>query len=344
MRNVKLIGFILIAFACSINAQDAKYEKLASIVRDSVWAWTMSEFQTTTVPDEYKNESAVILAHHTDISASGKVKFNLLSNYVFDQKVYYSNITRRRIKINDKDALDNYSQLSFRENTTQGMWTAKNITNTVVGAKIIKPDGTVKDVDVKDAVTISESDKTKREYKKLAISDLQIGDILDYFFYEEYNLTTENIPTQFFVFGNSHYPTLSSSLHCEIDDNLTTEYRVINNAPQFDIKKVNKMNYMDAKRTNIPKFGYNIWVAPFRQLPIIRMNILNNKSSLMYKVESARKAGLQTDLTKDMVLTDAFNWLMTISKYYVFSLNKEIEKDAAKFKKENPKVSNEETG
>jgi hypothetical protein len=154
-----------------------EYPDYAKRIRQEVWAWDKPEFKNYNVPEQYKDESAVILAHHEDIKVESKKIIQLV-------RVRYTNTDRRMVKINDKVSLDEYSDLSFKEEIkmqTRFTWGAKNKVTTVVGVRIIKPDGTIKEVDVDESVSVTEGKKEKESHKKLAIPDLQIGDIIDYF-------------------------------------------------------------------------------------------------------------------------------------------------------------------
>ena len=52
-------------------------------------------------------------------------------------------------------------------------------TTSFVGVKVIKPNGTLTEINADDIVLIK--DETKEKKAKLAIPDLQPGDIIDYF-------------------------------------------------------------------------------------------------------------------------------------------------------------------
>src|SRR5690606_15359741 len=75
-------------------------------------------------------------------------------------------------------AVTEFSEFSFKDRfySTKGWGGFKKGTN-IIGIKVIKPDGTEKEVNVdEEAVTTD-------EVKKIAISNLEIGDIIDYYFY-----------------------------------------------------------------------------------------------------------------------------------------------------------------
>lgn len=343
--SIKLLLSILILFSCQqLAAQD--YDEYAQKVREEVWAWDLPEFKNYNIPDEYKNESAVILAKHDQILATGKSKFRVNAALAFgiNKELLYTNTHRELIKINDKVSLEKYSSLSFKEQTKISGYMMTSKFKTIVGVRIIKPDGTIKEVNVEDeAVDITEGKKDKVDHKKLAISDLQVGDLLDYFIQNEAHVDTQNIPPLNFVFGEK-YPILSYSIHCEIGRKLTVEYRSINGAPDFTAStNENKDVILDTQKKNIVKIeGIDRWVSPFRELPIIRMSILNNSSGDIWKPKTARKSGLHKDVPASTIMDDAKSAFGTYSNNGTEAGGRETKKLIDKFKKENPNASSEE--
>lgn len=342
----KLSLCILTMFFC-VNAIAEDYPEYAKRIRQEVWAWNKPEFKNYTVPEQHKNESAVILAHHEDIKVGTKKIVKLV-------RLRYTNINRQMVKINDKVSLDEYSDLSFKEKLklkSKFSWGAKNRITTVVGVRIIKPDGTVKEVDVDESVSIMEGkeEKEKESYKKLAIPDLQVGDIIDYFISEYAELDEMNIPPQFFLFYSTH-PTLSYSVHCDINlKHMTVEYVPINGAKDFTVLTNDDNNVtLSIEEKNLPKREPGRWSSPLHDLPMIRMNILNNGtgSHLIYKPSSARKAGLYKlgkNLDKSSILKDAEEIGMYPQKLmFGDNIRKDIKKNIDKHVKKNPDITNDQ--
>lgn len=337
---IYLVICLSFVFQSTIHAQD--YTEYANEVRRNVWLWDNPDFTVRDIPAKYSNESAVIIAYHNDIQANGKrkIRFDMSTILSLNKELYYTNIYRIMIKIQDDNALNTYSEINFREQQKEMGYRISNKMRTVIGARIIKPDGEIKDVDVDEAVNITEGKKDNVEYKKLAISGLQKGDILDYFIQDEMHMDDENIPILNFPFIHQ-YPMLSYSVHCEIGKNLTTEYRSINGAPEFSVLE-NKDNYiLDARQEDIKKAGNYIWTRPFRQYPIIRLSILHNESSNIYKPNTARKKGLYKNLSPGILLTDAFVSLSDLGTLAT-NLWSDIRKDIRRFKKNNPDVDKKE--
>lgn len=336
MKRTLLTLIFIAAFVNFTFADD--YEIRAKALRDSIWNWDMQMFKNRTIPDEYTKEPAVVIAQYEEINASGKSKFRLFGMTPFNKELSYTSTIRKLVKINDKSALETFSELSFTESKKMLGYGSMNTLSMIIGARIIKPDGTIKDVNVGEAVKISTDKKGDDGYKKLAITDLQIGDILDYFVQNEYKIDSENLPQEYFVF-TGRYPILNYKVHVEINKKLTAEYRSINDAPKFTQTEESDVTNLDVEKNNISKIEMVAWTAPFRQLPIIRLNILNNASKLIYKPSSARGLGVYPDLDPDYILTDAYKLTSDLQYYTGIISASQTKKDIKRYKSSNPKSS-----
>ncbi|MDH6307100.1 hypothetical protein M2451_002334 [Dysgonomonas sp. PFB1-18] len=319
------------------------YTEYAKKVREEVWAWDRAEFKNYNVPAEYKNESAVILARHSLITATRRSRLRARTTFTINKELLYANTYRTMVKINDKVALEEYSEISFREEDRSYGRHVTNKFKTIVGARIIKPDGTIKDVDVDEAVSITEGKKDKEDHKKLAIADLQVGDILDYFIQQEGLVDAFNIDPMLFIFVDKH-PMLSYSIYCEIGRKLTTEYRCLNGAPDFTVStNEDKDIILDVQKTNIPKVeGMDRWTSPLREYPVIRLAILNNGSGGIWKPKTARKDGLHKDVAPETIIEDARSYFGSEKPGPLGDGAKDARKQIKDYVKKNPNVSKED--
>ena len=345
-----LIGLIAFIFILPMNTKlhADDYKKHAKEIRDEVWSWDNPVFKNYTIPDEYKTESIVVLARHRQIQAISKKKFRiaaLLTYSMGDSELYYNDVDRRLVKLNDKKALDEYSELSFKEEVKTFGTYRFNQLKTVLGVRIIKPDGTINEIDVdEDAVAITEGKKDKEAFKKIAIKGLEVGDVIDYFYSNDMELESENIPFLTIDFY-SKYPTLNYAVECVFGKNLTIEYRAINGAPDFEqsvdedgdtILKVAKNNL-----TVIDDLDNMRWLSAYRELPMICLRILNNASKQIYKPNSARKKGVYKNVGYEDILKDAewssYGWVSSDYEFY-----KKTKNALKAYKKKNPSASNSE--
>ena len=318
----------------------------AKVIRAIVWNWNIDAFKNYSVPEKYKNESAVVLAHHHQIEVSSKNKFKFYATTLrYSEAMYCTYIKRTMIKLNDKKALDDHSELSFKEKVVGLGYSPLNKLETIAGARVIKPDGTIHEIDIDaDAVTITEGKDNKEAHKKVAIKGLETGDIIDYFFVDIIELETINLSPQTFLFA-PYYPTLSYSVECVLEKGLTTEYRPINGAPDFersynaDGNLVLKVEQKDLE--GIGNLEDIRWLSAYRDLPVIRLTILNNESQSIYKSLYARKSGVYKNVPYSEILKDkkdSFDeWSdATQYKYIMGDINTKANSAIANFKKKNP--------
>ncbi|OYU95527.1 MAG: hypothetical protein CFE21_10310 [Bacteroidetes bacterium B1(2017)] len=127
----------------------------------------VSDFDRTTAPEKYKNNSAVILAQSIYFDFTPTPQNGLIEK----------RIIRRRVLIQDKSALETFSMFYTRPDAKYKL-------------SIIKPDKTKKEVSKKAALTESVNDKDIPDFfgeyigggsnvTKLPVQGLEIGDILD---------------------------------------------------------------------------------------------------------------------------------------------------------------------
>jgi hypothetical protein len=273
--SILLLLIILVSFAPDlICAADDNYEKMAKAIREEVWSWNLPAFKNYNVPFQYDTCSSVILAWHIDINVAGKkkVRYNPISLFAVNSELNYTNIDRIMVKINDKKALDNYSEFDFQQFKKTNNYFYRDVLTSVFGARIIKQDGNIIEVDVSQAVALFDSKSDKQ--RKLAIPGLQVGDILDYFIFDEYKMESENeMPNVFLFFCD--IPVLSYSIHCETGKNIITEYKVLNGAPDFTESHNPETNnfILDIQTSNVQIITDDMWINPLRQLPMIRMRM-----------------------------------------------------------------------
>ncbi len=191
MMRILLLLLIAIGSIYSVDAQ--KKKDYRAQVEAIMWPANDPHSKTFDVPDKWSEESAVIIYQ--------KIYYRYET---LGKKMVKKNGIRRRIKLLDQSAVDDYSEFSVTNpySSQKGNW-AKFETS-LVGMKIYKPDKSIKQVDLENAVTIE--DKGNSEKQKIAIPNLEIGDILDFYYYAgDVDL---NIGVHYFPYYNS---TLSSS-------------------------------------------------------------------------------------------------------------------------------------
>ena len=183
MKNTILILFFILSYFFSpAFAQNANRGK-AEDYKKEMWQSADPAFMVKDVPEKWKGESAVVIAQY--IAYEYKKPPILL-------QLYENEIYHRRIKLLDKAAVESYSEFEFPEDIF--LHRAGSL-YFYVGIKIVKPGGSENIVDISKAVEIKQkSGREENKYKKLAIPDLEVGDILDIYLCSEKTIGISSYP------------------------------------------------------------------------------------------------------------------------------------------------------
>ena len=313
---IKKVTFLAVALLSTllIHADDMKkYREFADTIRKEVYSMELPAFQIKEIPEKYKNESAVIKAVYEDVDAKKKTGIGVAPGFFIIPKisgrarVEFGHLTRMLIHINDKAAIEKYSEFDFGIDKKRKTWDGYEKNRHVMGVRLVKPDGRIVDIDTSEFVEVEEGKKGEKKSRKLAIPGLETGDDIDVFFYTESKL--QNVhpdPMEFYLKDDA--PILNYAIHCVLDDKLTTQYRTLNGAPDFTVSRDEDGNYvLDLQLTDISAKEPRLWYNPVMQSPLIKMNIYNRRNSDAFTPKSARKDGLQANPDPAKIIEDRYD-------------------------------------
>lgn len=235
MSYFKPIIFIaLIILSTSVIAQSKRELKIKA-ERDLEIAKVFNShgetFKITKVPEKWNNESAVII--------SQLKKYDFL---IDGGDLVVKELLRQRLKIQDKAALEEFSKLYFT--IPEGDSYRDN------GLYIIKPDGTKNNIDINDAIEVEKGASSRNyfsfktyqpkgyRYGKLAIPNLEIDDIIDFYSKKEIRIPKENkgsvIPFGA-VINNlpSEYTIMNQKVDLSVDRSFYITANTYNGAPKL---------------------------------------------------------------------------------------------------------------
>ncbi len=273
------------------QSADQKYLGESAGIRQAVWAWDKSEFQIKAVPAEYAHASKVIIDRRLDVNADSKKKLKIglfVSTY---RELMLTETIREAVMVNDKKAVQEYSEIAYTQLERKSGTLMDKTTIVYVGVKVIKPNGTVKEINADDVVLTKDQKKNKEA--KIAIPDLQEGDIIDYFVTKQTNMSQLNaLPDYTFTFFDDA-PILHCSMHIEAGKKYAVEYRCYNDAPDFKVTKTeDNGNELSIEKSDIaPIAASRLWMSPYRQLPVARVNILLGYNGPFAGRMNARETG-----------------------------------------------------
>lgn len=260
------------------------------------------EFDVTAVPDKWKNESAVIIGQKTEY---------LFSRVTAGKNVYVVRIqeyVHKRIKLQDKNSLEKFSTFYYVTMGKDGK----------AEYKIIKANGKENNVNMSSA--LEEEQDVPAIYKpilfkmnfkkmKIAIPDLEVGDIIDYTIKSSYDwdMKQEGIEFTPFIFSLANtYPTLFQQYRFTMADGMKVKYRAYNGAPniKYDPKAsiIGDRNsylsyyFLDKDRE---KMNEERWSFEYRNTPTVKFRVVlladNDEESKGLGQATIDRSGLNMD-------------------------------------------------
>lgn len=314
IKVIRVVFSILLVqlFTLSVNADEkADYLKLAQKVRQEVWSSTPADFQKRTVPDRYKNASAVILSYYRELSTDyyRKATADLVLNLRLTRQIDCTDMERMLIQINDKKALKDYSEFTFKTKSRKWTWGYHHKTQTVLGIRVIKKNGKVQEVSLDDYVDVKEGKNDKDLSQKIAVPGLEVGDCIDVFSLDQIDTQEQQLDPFYFVLRQDE-PVLYTKVHCVLDQSLATVYRTMNGAPDFtQTTDKDKNAVLDMVMDKPIDAESSIWYNSLEQSPFIEMYITPTKSKVAVVENAMRQKGVRGNPDVTPILQDDWKLL-----------------------------------
>lgn len=314
IKVIRVVFSILLVqlFTLSVNADEkADYLKLAQKVRQEVWSSTPADFQKRTVPDRYKNASAVILSYYRELSTDyyRKATADLVLNLRLTRQIDCTDMERMLIQINDKKALKDYSEFTFKTKSRKWTWGYHHKTQTVLGIRVIKKNGNVQEVSLDDYVDVKEGKNDKDLSQKIAVPGLEVGDCIDVFSLDQIDTQEQQLDPFYFVLRQDE-PVLYTKVHCVLDQSLATVYRTMNGAPDFtQTTGKDKNAVLDMVMDKPVDAESSIWYNSLEQSPFIEMYITPTKAKVAVVEKAMRQKGVRGNPDVTPILQDDWKLL-----------------------------------
>lgn len=267
-------------------------------IKDFFWGKNDDFKNVNSIPDKYKNESAVVI-----------YKFEDYDFHKFGKSVTFRSAYRKKVKLNDQAAVTSYSEFNYSEKSNPRFGA---VIKTVIGIKVIKPNGTENIIDTeKEAISVDKE-------KKIAVPNLEIGDIIDF-----YNYSTETFSSTF-EFGfdpvertlGENHPILNYKLTFQTENDFFVNFKTYNNGPelkQIPLEKSNERKY-EIIATDIPKNDFPRWFLPLVELPCYKFQVFFARSGKFEKRAEAFLPEKESMVKETVSKEDIFNYYDT--KFY----------------------------
>ncbi len=228
-------------FTNNLQAQDVIDDDMLDNIEANakpLWTDNTAAFSNTTIPEKYKDESAVVFGYRRNVTIDKKFRAGFLSKGQ-SSLMFYENV-RFKVKVNDKSAVQTFTEVYFRYSDKEDGFSAK----------VIKHDGSSNTVSLNDAVSVESNSVIPEFYQsffdqeggtsryfKVAIPDLEPGDILEYVTITKSKLNVNNygyieFSPQYEVCSKG-YPVLFNQIGIELDDKSYFKSKALNGAPEF---------------------------------------------------------------------------------------------------------------
>jgi len=237
------------------------------------WNSNDTLFQQVDIPAKWENESAVVLAKKVEYSVNKKTGTKLIEHYRVHQ----------RVKILDDYAVKDFTEFSFGESRKMyaGFFSSSKI-DYYVGVKVVKPDGTEVIVDNADAIKKEmESGRSSYAYNKIAVPNLQKGDIVDYYYCYEKKFPSgvfHDFSPVYYEF-NEKYPIVNQELRIDVLRYCYLNAKSINGAPELErtLSGVNdEVNTFVVKLSDCERINEESWIRPSEDVPILKFQAYYN--------------------------------------------------------------------
>ncbi len=285
----KTLTLFLLFMVLMLSAQE-KAE-----IKNFFWGQSDEYKNANTTPDKWKKESAVIIN-----------KFLFYDYHKFGKSVTYTAAIRKRIKLLDAVAVKEFSEFSFKDKfySDRG-FSLKKGTNTI-GVKIVKPSGKEIEIDVE-----KEAKKVDEE-TKLAIANLEVGDIIDYYYYsiEPFKSTYQfGFDPEERTLGDV-YPIMNFKLNFQTENDFFVNFSSYNGAPDLKEIATNKggerkyeLIAKDLEKNDFPR-----WFDPLVELPCFKFQVYFARSGKFESLANAFLSQKERDVKKTVSKEDILDY------------------------------------
>lgn len=286
---MKKIFLLCLFCAFTMQAQDNLK------IQNQFWNKEDIHAKTIAVPEKWKNESAVII-----------YKYDFFDYHKFGKNVNYTSAKRMRVKLQDEAAVKEFSEFTFRERFVSSKgWTYKRGTNSI-GIKVIKPDGKETILDVsKEAVKLDQE-------KKIAIPNLEVGDIVDYYLHSEEPFKSiievgfDPVET---TLGDV-YPIMDYKLTFQTENDFFVNFNTYNGAPalkEIPTKSSGERVY-ELTASTIEKNDFPRWFYPLVELPCYKFQVFFARSGKFEERAQAFLSEKEKIVKSTVSKEDIFNY------------------------------------
>jgi len=296
-------------------------------IKEKLWEKSGADFRVTETPDKWDKKSAVIIALDYEQSYHKQPIIGILN--------YYSH-KHERVKILANNVLEEYSQFTIPIGRR-----VRNIDfNFYAGFKVIKSSGEEIEIPLTDAVK-EEREINGRSFDnlKLAIPNLQVGDIIDYYIAEEREITLSSVKYYSFdpfIFQlSAQYPIMYQKISFDISRRCFLNVKSLNGAPAFRAVKEEEKDFYSVEDRDREDVNGLRWFYENRQLPTIKYKVTYGAPLVVNNIPSF--LGEQRKKKNSVSKEEIKSFVASLRNSSAYIGNQLIYSNKSKFKKESNK-------
>ncbi|HEX7906084.1 MAG TPA: hypothetical protein VF487_19560 [Chitinophagaceae bacterium] len=333
MSSKFLIAFLFTSLAFTrLDAQEIIDEDFIEVLSQNakeVLNEADPDFAVSTVPDKWMDESIVAIGYKKHILFDKK-RSGLLGgkeNLVLIEK------KRMKIKLIDKRAVENFSELYFRYSSKFDGFSAV----------IYKTDGTKKEIQLTKAVSIEDNDRVpeffksffdqnisnRNEYYKVPVADLLPGDVLEFASLTSSTLNVKKTP--YYQFDPQYelcqkgMPVMTHKIIIETDNNSFITARSINGAPDFQQTTngdFNVYSWTDKNRERLKDVNF---VNEYMILPLVKFQITYTDGREIKSLFAGTKGQMKSNFNVAEIGKKAYANYSGVGNSYVYGANASVD-------------------
>lgn len=304
-----------------IHAQDFIDEDFLEKIESNaqpLWNESVPAFTNNQVPAKYQKESAVVLGYRRMVNIDKQSRLNfwkgVQSNLIFIENV------RFKIRVHDKNAVDVFSTIFFRyRDKTDGF-----------SARLIKANGEKVAISLNEAVQVDASASipeffqsffdqelgTQGQYYKVAIPDLEPGDILEYVTSTRNKLDVRGsgyieFSPQYEVCSKG-YPILFNQIIMETDSKSYFKSMSFSGAPEFKQENSNEEGiyryvFTDTDRATEKDVHF---INAYTHYPLVKFQVIYSNSDNVKGALIGSKGQIKTGFSMEELAKRAWEDFM----------------------------------
>jgi hypothetical protein len=329
ITKIYIVAFCFAAMqfiAQPVFAQGVIDEAFIDVIQSNAapyWNEGPADFAVNAVPAKWKNESAVIIGYKRSIMFDKKVSGGWISST--KSNVFLFESVRFKIKLQDNNATEGFTEVYFRYGDNPDGFSAK----------VIKPNGEVQVVDLSDAVETGSKTEVPEFYKsffdqntgaetryyKVAIPNLEVGDVLEYVSYTKSKLNVKRsgyveFDPQYEICSKK-YPVMYNEISIDTDEKTFFKSLSQNGAPEFkkeesDSKEFFRYVFVDKDRGTEKDVNF---ISPMLTYPVVKFQVIYANSDKVKGALIGGRGELKSGFTKEEMAKIAWEDYMNVGYY-----------------------------